>query len=338
MSETNTNDLPLVLAALRDELKLEPGPVEPLGLTAWNAHYRLELEGRPHHLVIYKLPDPTATAGLQFEHKILRHLQGSYFGLVPRLVIVNRESLFPFPGGWFAVTEWIGGCRKESDPPLDPAQIDSMASGLSDLHRYLASLELSLAYHPDHVFVYPLPHFVQHFERLVIRLGERLPSFDEAARLGWRESRHRVHELVTRFPLDLYWEVRQQDPTGIVHGDFRGMNAAFDGDRLTHILDFNCCFNELRLWDVAFTALGLGGKETIGELTELERPARFIRAYHRSGRLTPSERRLLAPMLSFVVAKLMVGAVESWWITDRTKMLADLLDGGAEEIVRLAGL
>ncbi|MBM4318462.1 MAG: hypothetical protein FJ125_00520, partial [Deltaproteobacteria bacterium] len=249
-------------------------------------------------------------------------------------------SLFSFAGGWFAITAWIPSCRRESDPPLTPGQIDSMASGLADLHRYLAPLELTLAYHADHVFVYPLPHFLLQREQLVIRLGERLHTerLDEAARLGWRESRYRAHRLFADFPLDLYWKVRQEDPTGIIHGDFRGMNAAFDGERLTHILDFNCCFNEIRLWDVAYTALGLGGKETVGLLEDLARPARFVAAYHQAARLTPDERRLLPWMLCFVPAKLMVGAVEGWWITDRVKMLAELVDGAAEEIVRLAGL
>ncbi|MDY0058769.1 MAG: hypothetical protein RBU45_03085 [Myxococcota bacterium] len=333
-------ELEQVLETMRTQLGLRPGPVEKLGLSAWNAHYRLELEGRPHHLVLYSLPDPTATAGLQFEHKILRHLQESHFTLIPRLLIVNRESLFPCAGGWFAVTEWITGCRQEGDPPLTEAQIGSMALGLSDLHRYFAALEMELKYHPDHVFVYPLPHFLQQQERLLARLGGLLgeDGLGEAARHGWGDSRWRVEKLLREFDLDLYWRVRHGDPTHIVHGDFRGMNAAFAGERLTHMLDFNCCFNEIRLWDVAYTALGLGGQETIGTLRDLPRAASFLAAYHHRGRLTADERRLLPEMLTFVTGKLMVGAFAGWCITDRVQMLADLQDGAAAEIVRLAGL
>ncbi len=329
-----------VLAAMRDALRLEPEAVEALGITAWNAHYRLRLEGRPHHLVIYTLPDPNAINGLVFEHKLLRHLQGRHFDLVPKLTIVNKDSLFPFEGGWFAITEWIGGCRQEDDPPLRPAQIDSMAAGLADLHGALRDLDMTLDYHPEHVFVYPLPAFMGKRDELFKRLRGRMdgPGFGDQTRKAWPHVRPGVQRFLDEFPLDLYWETVHAVRAGIVHGDFRGMNAAFDGDRLTYILDFNCCFNELRLWDVAYTALGLGGNETVGKLVDLDRPARFLKAYNAVAPLHDLERALLPAMLTFVVAKLMVGAFESWWIDDRVEMFAALRAGQAEEIVARAGL
>ena len=329
-----------VLEAMRTELGLSPGRLQPLCIQAWNSHFRVELDARPHHLVIYKLPDPNAISGLVFEHRILRHLQSGHFDLIPRLVIVNRESLFSFEGGRFSISEWLDGCRREDDPRLSPAQIRSMAEGLCDLHRQLRSLDLTLDYHQDHVFVYPLPAFMGQREQLVARLEDRLGTepFDEEARAGWRQTKYGLLRFLDDFPLDLYWQVVKELRAGIVHGDFRGRNAAFEGDRLTQILDFNCCFNELRLWDVAYTALGLGGRETVGFLEDLHAPAAFIRAYHQAGRLTRQERRLLPWMLGFVVAKLIVGAVESWWITDRVEMFEQLSEGAADEILSLAGI
>jgi len=334
------NELEKVLEAIRGELKLEPEAVEALSIQAWNQHYSLQLEGKRHHLVIYTLPDPSAINGLLFEHKLLRHLQESHFDYIPRMLVVNRDSLFPFDGGWFAITEWIDTCRKEDDPPVSLAQIDSMASGLADLHRYLATADMSLDYHTDHVFVYPMPHFMSAREELIERLKVRLETdaFDDEARELWKNVKYYVRRFLEGFPLDVYWRVRNSDPTRIVHGDFRPMNAGFVGDKLTHILDFNCCYNEIRLWDVAYTALGLGGKETVGMLDDFDRPARFLSAYHRAGRLSPLERTLLPDMMRFVVAKLMVGAWAGWWISDRVAMFHDLLDGGAEEIVRRANL
>ncbi len=333
-------DLDKVLEAMERDLKIHPDLVEPLSIQAWNSHYRLEFEGGVHHLVIYRLPDPEAINGLLFEHKILRFLVSSGFELVPKVLVVNKESLFRFDGGWFAITEWIPNCRKEDDPPLTTGQIRNMAKGLADLHRVLAHADMTLDYHPDHVFVYPLPAFMGQRAELLSRLEARLggPGFDDEARAGWASVGSELRAFLERFPLGTYWEVVTQVGARVVHGDFRGMNAAFDGDELTHILDFNCCFNELRLWDVAYTALGLGGKETIGALTDYRRPAQFLRAYHERSPLTEGELRLLPDMLTFVVAKLMVGAVEGWWITDRVDMFKDLKNSGAQAIVREAGL
>lgn len=329
-----------VLSAARD-LGLDLAEPEPLGVTAWNAHYRVALAGAPHHLVVYRLPDAAATAGLELEHRLLRGLAERGFRRAPRLVVApDGRSLLPCPGGWFAVTEWVAGCRREDDPPPTPGQVEAMAAGLAELHEAMAGLDLTLAYHPDHVFVYPFADFAARRDALVARLEERLagPGFDDAARAAWADARRRVLAAVAGVPAELYARVAARRGRGLVHGDFRALNAAFAGDALTAILDFNCCFEELRPWDLAYTALGLAGKETIGPLADLEPAARFLRAYDRAAPLDADERRLLARFLPYVPAKLMVGAVEPWWITDRAPLLAALADGAAGELLARAGL
>jgi Ser/Thr protein kinase RdoA (MazF antagonist) len=319
------------LDALR-RLGVKPSAVEQLGVAAWNAHFRLEIEGTPQHLVIYRLPDPEAIAGLQFEQRILRGLAAQGLTQIPTPLVIEGESLFPCQGGWFGVTRWVEGCRGDHDPPLTPGQRAAMARGLADLHQALSALELTLDYHPDHVFVYPLHAVLDERQRLLEAVDARVSDYGEAATQAWAGVRGELERRLTEFPRELYARV----PRAIVHGDFRGLNAAFAGDELTCVLDFNCCFNETRLWDVAYTALGLGGKETIGLLTDHTLPARFLADYHAASPLSEDEWELLPHMLTVVPAKLMLAAVADWWITERADMLRSLAKGGAAEIVAAA--
>jgi len=322
-----------VLEALR-ALGQNPLEVTPLGVSAWNAHFRLGLAGHPEplHLVVYRLPDPNAIAGLQFEHQILRWLHQHGFERAPTPLLIDGESLFPWAEGWFAVTSWVEGCRGDDAPALTPGQRRALAEGLADLHRVLAPLDARLAYHQDHVFVYPLPALLEQRARLLQAVDVRVTAWEPAARRAWTGVRPQVEQVLADFPRAAYDALY---PT-VVHGDFRGLNAAFAGDALTCVLDFNCCFNELRLWDVAYTALGLGGVETVGRLTDLTRPAAFVADYHARSPLSDAEWELLPHMLCVVPAKLMLAAVAGWWITDRADMLPALVQGDAARLVALA--
>ena len=331
--DRHTIDPAPVLEALRG-LGQTPQEVSPLGVNAWNAHFRLALEGHdaPLHLVVYRLPDPEAVAGLRFEHQVLRWLRAQDFDRIPTPLVIDDESLFRWSEGWFAVTRWVDGCRGDDDPPLNRAQRQALAGGLADLHRALAGFERRLDYHHEHVFVYPLPAVIEQRTRLLGAVDVRVTAWEPAAQSASQEARPRVEQVLTEFPRGAYDALFP----GVVHGDFRGLNAAFDGDALTTLLDFNCSFNELRLWDVAYTALGLGGKETVGLLTDLDRPAAFVADYHAASPLSDAEWALLPAMLCVVPAKLMLAAVAGWWITDRAAMLAALIDGDAQRIVDAA--
>ena len=52
--------------------------------------------------------------------------------------------------------------------------------------------------------------------------------------------------------------------------------------------------------------------------------------------MSDDEKALLPQWLTFMVAKLAVGAWESWLITDRVGTLDAFLDGGADAIVARA--
>jgi Ser/Thr protein kinase RdoA (MazF antagonist) len=110
------------------------------------------------------------------------------------------------------------------------------------------------------------------------------------------------------------------------------MNLVFGQDGVHKVLEFNCCFNDIRLWDLSYTALSFGGKETVGPLQDPNEAAAFIRAYHRHSPLSDHEWSLLPDFLSFVFVKLMTAATSSWWINEKFSSLRELLTGQAKYI------
>jgi Ser/Thr protein kinase RdoA (MazF antagonist) len=150
-----------------------------------------------------------------------------------------------------------------------------------------------------------------------------------------------VPAWLDRFPWALYEEVLAgAAATGepLVHGDLRLLNLVFraDGDEVATVLDFNASFNEIRLWDLCYTALSLAGVETLGEPRAPERAALFLGAYHERYPLTRAERALLPEFMAFTVTKLMLAAPCSWWVVQREPLLEALRAGLAAEICETA--
>jgi Ser/Thr protein kinase RdoA (MazF antagonist) len=326
--------------------------VERLGVTAYNRHYRVELAGGPMHLVVYTLPESLPLQGIRFEHAIVRHLRDSGFGAVPELFVQGGESLFRVGACHYALTEWIDGCHSEPDLALDAVRLAESARTLASLHRAAAGFTQTLDYFPEHIFVYPATAVLEAREALLERLAARVAggggagsggagsggeAFGAAARAWHERIAPRLGELLAGFDAALYAQVRRLDPTPVVHGDYRRINLVYGGDgRVKQVLDYNCCFNEVRLWDVAYSALSFGGRETVGPLTDPAAAAAFIAAYDAASPLAEPEWELLPAFLTFVVAKLMLAAVQDWWIVDRAETFERLLGGEAERIVERA--
>jgi Ser/Thr protein kinase RdoA (MazF antagonist) len=327
-----------VRAHIEGVLGLAVNAPEDLGVTAYNHHYRIRVDGHDRHLVIYHLPESLPLAGLRFEHRIIRLLRQAGFHQAPELVVHDGNSLFHVGEVYYALTEWIDGCHDQPDLEISTAQLDGSARTLADLHRATAHLEARLDYFQEHIFVYTTPHFLEAHGDLLRALRERVASappetFDEASRQRVEPFVERARQFLRRFDASLFARVRASDPTGVVHGDYRRMNLVFSADDVVKVLDYNCCFNDIRLWDVAYSALSFGGHETVGPLHYPGRAADFIRAYHRSSPLTEAEQALLPDYLCFVPIKLMTAAMESWWINDRAEMVERLLDGQAQAVV-----
>lgn len=327
---------------MSEVLRLPVRGLERLGVTAYNQHYRVEVGGEPRHLVVYTLPESLPLAGLRFEHALVRHLSSAGFGAAPRMLVHEGESLFQVGRAYYALTEWIDGCHSEPDLAISEEQLAQSARTLAELHRATAGFEQRLDYFPEHIFVYPLPAVLEARDVLLQRLAQRIEAsadgvFGAEARAHHARAAPLVRVFLCGFDRALYDRVRAADPTRVVHGDYRRINLVYGAEGGVHrVLDYNCCFNEVRLWDVAYSALSFGGKETVGPLTDPARAAAFIAAYDAASPLTPAERELLPAFLAFVVAKLMLAAVEGWWIDDRAETFEALLDGLAARIVERA--
>lgn len=328
-------------AALRthmtEVLGLDVQQIEQLGISAYNQHYKVVIAGEVQHAVAYNLPEDLPTMGLRFEHAVIRGLQDAGFDQVPRVVVHEGESLFRVGDVYYSLSEWIDGCHDEPEMELSAVQLEASAATLADLHAATAGADLRLDYHPDHVFVYPLADFLDAAHELGPRLVAKAESqpgmFDAAALAHARWLSAALPDLLADFPRELYDRVRAADPTGIVHGDYRRMNIVFTPDGVSKVLDYNCCFNDIRLWDIAYAALSMAGKETVCPLQQPELASAFIRAYHARSPLSEDELALLPHMLWLAPAKLMLGAWESWVVSDRTECLKALHGGLAARIV-----
>lgn len=320
---------------MRSGLGLSVRTIDTLGVTAYNGHYRVHLEGDEGdlHLVVYNLPEELPLGGIRFEHEILRYLGQAGFSQAPRLVTSGDESLFSVDGAYYALTEWIDGCHSELELPLNDQQLAACGETLAAFHAATDGFEGRLDYFPEHVFVYTTPHFLDAWPELFAALPGRAEAFGEAAAAAVGPFMERARPFLEGFDRQLWEEARAADPTRLVHGDYRRLNIVFGPDSVRKVLDFNCCFHDLRLWDVVYGAFSYGGKETVGPIEDADAVSAFIRAYHQASPLTDLERRLLPDYLCFVMTKLITAAFEGWGITDRVDSLARLLDGQAHEIV-----
>jgi Ser/Thr protein kinase RdoA (MazF antagonist) len=325
---------------MESELGLSVRSLKKLSVTAYNEHYRVEVDGKPHHLVIYSLPEELPIKGILFEHAILRHLTEQGYAETPSLVVVNDKSLHRVDDLYFALTEWIDGCHTEQDIDVSSSELAEAARALARFHQCTKGLELHLDYFPEHIFVYTAAHFLDAHEELLAQLAERVredsDAFNDEARQNLERFLPLARTFLGGFDRALYDRVRAADDTGVVHGDYRRINLVFADERVTKVFDYNCCFNDIRLWDAAYAALSFGGKETVGPLRDLDQAAAFLREYDQVNTLTDDEWRLLPAFLIFVVVKLTTAAMSSWWINERIDTLERLLDGDADEIVRRA--
>jgi Ser/Thr protein kinase RdoA (MazF antagonist) len=322
-------------------LGAEVAAVAQLGVDAYNAHYRVDLaDGGRVHMVRYFNTGDRALEGISFEHEVLLHLERRGFTRLPRLVAREeggqQRTLFRQGDDWFALSEWIEGCAVEADRPVTVSQIRGVAACAADLHRAMEEgFARRLRYLPEHIFVYPAFEVRQRGEALVARLravAEGAPddAFDAAGRAALRRWLPAGPAWLERFPWALYDEVRgaaaaRGEP--LVHGDLRLLNLVFRGDEVATVLDFNASFNEIRLWDLCYTALSLAGVETLGEPRAPERAALFLGAYHERHPLSRAERALLPEFLIYTVTKLMLAAPCSWWVVQRAPLL-DALQAG----------
>jgi len=326
---------------IQNELGMAVGALEQLGVTAYNEHYAVELDGRRHHLVLYSLPEELPIKGILFEHAILRHLADEGYEEAPKLIVVDGESLHRVGDTYYALTEWIEGCHTDQDIDVSQAQLADAARALAEFHRCTRGLDLTLDYFPEHIFVYTGEHFLDVHEQLLSQLASRVRDdqnggFNDEARRNFERFLPRAKAFVAGFDRALYAKVRAVDETGVVHGDFRRINLVFADDRVTKVFDYNCCFNDIRLWDVAYAALSFGGKETVGPLRDLDQAAAFIRAYDAVSPFSDLEWELLPSFLPFVFVKLMTAAISSWWLNERADSFERLLAGDAQTIVRRA--
>lgn len=327
-------------------LGAEVAAVAQLGVDAYNAHYRVDLAGGGRvHMVRYFNTGDRALEGISFEHEVLLHLERRGFARLPRLVAREeggqRRTLFRRGDDWFALSEWIEGCSTVADRPVTDAQVRGVAAGAADLHRAMADgFARRLRYLPEHIFVYPADEVRRRGPELIERLGavaggEPDERFDAASRAALRQWLPGVPAWLERFPWALYDEVRGTAAAAgepLVHGDLRLLNLVFRGDEVASVLDFNASFNEIRLWDLCYTALSLAGVETLGEPRAPERAALFLGAYHERHPLSRAERALLPEFLTYTVTKLMLAAPCSWWVTQRAPLLAALQAGLAERL------
>ncbi len=332
-----SSEVEALRAHMTEVLGLDVRQLDQLGISAYNRHYKVVIGDEIQHAVAYNLPEDLPTMGLRFEHAVIRLLQEGGFDQVPRVVVHEGESLFRVGDVYYSLSEWIDGCHDEPELALSEAQLQGAAATLADLHASTAGAELRLDYHPDHVFVYPLADFLDAAHalgpRLVAKAESQPAMFDQAALADARWLSAELGALLADFPRERYDRVRAADPTGIVHGDYRRMNIVFTPDGVSKVLDYNCCFNDIRLWDVAYAALSMAGKETVCPLSRPELASAFIRAYHQRAPLSADEAALLPHMLWLAPAKLMLGAWESWVVSDRTECLKQLHGGLAARIV-----
>lgn len=327
-------------------LGAEVAAVAQLGVDAYNAHYRVDLAaGGRLHMVRYFNRGDSALEGISFEHEVLLHLERRGFTRLPRLVARDeggqRRTLFRRGDDWFALSDWIEGCSTAADRPVTDAQVRGVAACAADLHRAMGEgFARRLRYLPEHVFVYPADEVRRRGPAMVERLrvvAEGAPDaqFDAASRDALRRWLPAVPAWLERFPWALYDEVRGATAAGdepLVHGDLRLLNLVFRGDEVATVLDFNASFNEIRLWDLCYTALSLAGAETLGEPRAPERAALFLGAYHERHPLSRAERALLPEFMAYTVTKLMLAAPCSWWVTQRTPLLEALQAGLAARL------
>ncbi len=326
---------------IENDFGMVVGAAKQLGVTAYNEHYSIEIDGKRHHLVVYSLPEELPIKGILFEHAILRHLAEEGFEETPELIVVNGESLHRVDDLYFALTEWIDGCHADQDIDVTEAQLTDAARALAEFHRCTNGLDLTLDYFPEHVFVYTGAHILDAHDELLEGLASRVRDiegggFNDEARANFEKFLPRVREFVAGFDRALYDKVRAEDKTGVVHGDYRRINLVFSDDSVTKVFDYNCCFNDIRLWDVAYAALSFGGKETVGPLRDLDQAAAFIRHYNAISPFSDNEWELLPSFLTFVFVKLMTASFSSWWLNERQDSFERLLDGDAQEIARRA--
>jgi Ser/Thr protein kinase RdoA (MazF antagonist) len=343
MSESTAGDLKALAAEL---LGAGVAEVAQLGVDAYNAHYRVDLAGGGRvHMVRYFNTGDSALEGISFEHDVLLHLERRGFTRLPRLVAREeggqRRTLFRRGDDWLALSEWIEGCSIAADRHVTDAQVRGVAACAADLHRAMGDgFARRLRYLPEHVFVYPADEVRRRGEAMVERLrvvAEGAPdeAFDAGARAALRGWLPAVPAWLEAFPWALYDEVRGAAAAGgepLVHGDLRLLNLVFDGDEVATVLDFNASFNEIRLWDLCYTALSLAGAETLGEPRAPERAALFLGAYHARHPLSRAELALLPEFMVYTVTKLMLAAPCSWWVTQRAPLHAALRAGLAARL------
>ncbi len=336
-----------IVAYLQAELGFDTAHLERLGVEAYNAHYRFHdaTEDTDYHLVHYTLPEDLPLNGIKFEHAILRHLASVEFEKIPTLYVdeARGESLFRIDDTFFCITEFIDHCQPVPNDELSDTMIDDLAASLGELLVNLSTLDMTLDYFPEHIFVYPAAAFYDRFDALLDDLSTRAADtekFDDIARAHIEQLLPMARQFVTDFDWERYGRLQQIDRTTIVHGDYRPMNIVFDPEtgEVDKILDFNCSFNEIRLWDICYTALSLEGKETIGCADSYDRAVAFLRAFHRHHPLSAEERALLPHFFPFVPLKLMVAAVESWWINDRFEMFTWLCENSAVLVAEALGV
>ncbi len=307
--------------------------VVPLGVAAYNAHYRVEAASGRYHLVRYFNTGERALGGIRFEHAVVTHLERHGFTRLPRLVERAGRTLFRMGDDHFALTVWIDGCATEVDRPVTPAQLAATGRTVAALHRAMAGFGERLAYLPEHVFVYPADEVRRRADALIENLAglaadPNAPHFDAAGRATLAAWLPTVGPRLERFPWALYDDVRAECPgTPLVHGDIRLLNLVFAGDEVAAVLDFNASFNELRLWDLAYGALSLAGTETVGVVSHPERAQTFLAAYDAAYPLSAAERRLLPHFLEFTVLKLLLAMPTAAGLRARLPLLADLDDG-----------
>lgn len=200
----------------------------------------------------YRAGRPPAT--IAYEHQILEHLAKRGWTVAAPIAAPSGERLLALDGELYSLFPRLPGRRGKPEKPPDPRGLGRM---LARLHRDLATFE---AIPPEGTFA-PILEIAPTWKRASNTVDELLLSYAKEEPVGARRCLKTLGEIRAAMR-DLDTSHLQRC---LIHGDWHAGNLLFQRGEVTGILDFDFAHPDLRVADLAVSAMILD-EETAAEL------------------------------------------------------------------------